>query len=1046
MAWSIFPVVDASGWSYKAALNELMRGFNERYLIRSNDTLEITTWPPGVTPWEFFYIDSVDADGLYVHADVDENGDPISWADSRWYNYTDPDPNFAFLPTFYDLCIYTGTEDQFDRLPEKMVRVPIVGNTETTLQLSQTLNDWVNGNVFSSLASLTGKKAWIMAQNNGDNNYPFWHDRWRLGFNDGSYWSIGTATSGNPSGVRFELHSYDRDIIANEFSSKYLYGYATDGDFYRTQINGNSESFGTSPRYCDLYLPSGVEFYQSLEIYNTSSNRYWPAQDAWPGLFRWYGGYMDYYMSHGADGSLQYESPIAATTIPMDIIPDITAFDTDAHTLFDELDAPADKWFAPHFYRSIRTLQKAIEDESSNWVEDKDHDGEKDIHNLTVAEAFNLAGINSFSTTATVGDTVSGQVDFSISLPSHGYGTDVYYTLLTHRDRVIFNGIMEDQSSTSVSFTVGGTYDDKTFTLIYSWGWTRESPKRVLALYDKSIFFPDYDDDEFDPQLVDAPTEEFPGYWDTYSKSTEYAEYNKYGNLIEGYGSFTVGDKAIYIGDNKYTGNILGFTEQISVDPSDLNPYINNGAFGDLPLATQTIHDASLTGTITSGNHRFLMDDSKDWWDPIWHSEQLGMPVHTGNATGGSLTTLIDTTKIGNGYWNEATGRFFDFIVILSSGVNAGLRVPCTDFDDTTATLTLRDEYLGAALQAGDGYEIREPTSYELNKWQDRELILYTASGTSYTTKILYSDDKSLHFEEIAEPVQVGWTYRINDIRVGHTVVRNSTGWEEDSSPQAREPDHLTRYGRNRRGDYTPALLLNQMYLMIDQLSALLHDFGWRSKGEQNTWAEDEYEDVFEEYYSDDGSIPHTYAERIAESDALGNTLWNNGSLSGPIEATPLSYVSTMSATLVSDHEGLIEGWPNGERIYAYPSGTGVPKVKSSTTNFYAMGGISILDPDETIIDTSSETPQVGTTYNNDLGLPFRLFQNLGSETSINDHRTLDVAVGGDISQLPSYDTPPDPVPLFDGSDPVSWLYTTASTSIDEKMVSSFRANMDYVT
>lgn len=1055
MAWSIFPVNDTSGWSYKAALNELMRAFNERYLIRSNDPLEITTWPPGITPWEFFYIDSVDADGLYVHADTDENGDPISWPISRWYNFVDPDPNFAFLPAFYDLCIYTGTEDQFDRLPEKMVRVPIVANTETTLQLGKTLNDWVNGNVFSSLASLVGKKAWIVAQNNGTNNYPFWHDRWRLGFNDGSYWSVGTATSGNPSGIRFELHSYDRDIVQNEFASKYLYGYATDGDLYRSQINGNSASFGTPTRYCDLYLPSGVEFNNSLEIYNSSSNRYWPAQDAWPGLFRWYGGYMDNYMSHGANGSLQYESPIAATSIPMDIIPDISALDIDAHTLFDELDAPADYWYAPHFYRSIRTLQKAIEDESTAWVEDTNHDNNPNIHNFTVAEAFEGAGINNYNTTAAVGSTTSGQVDFSINLPSHGFGTDVYYTLLTHRNVVIFSGIMENQSSTSVSFTVGESYDGKTFTLVYSWGWTREIPRRVLSLYDKSIFFPDYDDDEENPQLVDPPTEMFPGYWETYSKSTEYAEYDKRGFLQEGYGSFVPGQKAIYVGDNKYTGNILGFSEQISIDPSDYNPYINNGAFGDLPLATQAIHDASLTGTVTSGNHRFLIDNTKDWWDPIWHSEQPSMPVHTGNATGGSLTTLIDNTKIGNGYWDETTGRFFDFIVVFSSGVNAGLRVPCTNFDDTTATLTLREEYLGASIQAGDGYEIREPTSYELNKWQNRKLILNTGSGTSYNTTILYSDDQSLHFEEIAEPVQPGWTYQIVDIRVGHTVVRTSDGWEDDSRPQAREPDHLTRYGRNRRGDYTPALLLNEMYLMIDQLSALLHGYGWTAKGENNTWSPDgDIEIIFnytEPPFEIDG-IVYDWAEAwdVLENGrpSIGYTfgfreIWENGSATGPVDAAPTTATTTFNEDFFAGNTDGAATFANAAARYAYPSGNGVPVVKSSTTTFYARA--SSTDDAE----SATETEEAGVERNVNVfdpgltGLHFNTFTNIGSVTSSDSHR-VGARLGDPIEELPPFFKAPDLLQEA-GVIEIERRYNGYSI-FEEAMVSTFRANMDYVT
>jgi hypothetical protein len=242
------------------------------------------------------------------------------------------------------------------------------------------------------------------------------------------------------------------------------------------------------------------------------------------------------------------------------------------------------------------------------------------------------------------------------------------------------------------------------------------------------------------------------------------------------------------------TGGPYAATWAVTADPGGSPVLTGTYTF---PSAGAGRDAAYLTGDFTEDMDGYTVTFTFPY---VLHAE-------TGTATGGSATTLIDTTKDTTvkplACWWDPTrfpnGPYVGFVLEVTRATGSGSgtkvlnwRVPITNASSGASGVTLTFPALaGLAVQAGDTYEIREP-AYERDKWKGRTLSLINKFGTRYATIVTHSDDVTLFFDQAVvrsgnvtaaddgsdSTPAAGWTYTINEPRTGgvYEWVANSSG------------------------------------------------------------------------------------------------------------------------------------------------------------------------------------------------------------------------------------------------------------------------------
>jgi len=755
-------------------------------------------WPRHVWTPDGGIVESITATGL--------TDSTKAWSTSpkRWVSWT---TGADYDPINYDVCIGNSLDD-----PWKIVRVPITDNGADSLTFDD-ITSWVNSNSIASIASLEGKSYWIIRR--AGTGYPFWHERWPLRPNDHTIYR-GSVTSATTGGATVSGAGW----TVNQFAGKAFFGYAS-GIIQRVTIASNTTD--TLTWTTQSWTPGG-----EFEIQEGTGSFCWPGRRG-DAQWAWYRGHMKAAQTHLPNDTVAAKSePSQSVTVflgPLAEATELDTFDIDAVVDFQDESGDRDKFFCEHMYKTFRGLQVACEELSFSFIETRRWDGTayvdiewdaaKHLHVMRAAGMFRSAGINYHGTYSATVDG-SGDATFSVSglpTPSPNY---FYKITPSESDLILASGRASGSSLVVGGLTVGAS--------VRAWvakGWTRRMPKMFRYLYPRTWFEPDDDSG-----LVDPPTEDFPGSWHTNAASTHLVEYDDEGGIVEAV-AISNGDTARWVGDRWHDLGVAGASGGASADP--VNDYRVFGAARRRTAAKEAVIAGQTTGAAAAGDTTWLRTSSQDWYGTNWYTGGV-LKTHMGTATGGSTTTLTDTSMSGSSFWDGTTGRWVGHCIEIE--VSAGVWEPrvCTGYVAGTQTITVSPAW--SATASGKAYRIREP-KYELNRWKGRKLtIIDPAEPTTYTTTITGNNDTHLFFDAIADAVQSGWTFAIDNPRVGSVFTRTGGAWVIDSEPLGREPDVVERFGRFALNDYIGVHTLNDLYLAINALRALLLDASWDSRAD----------------------------------------------------------------------------------------------------------------------------------------------------------------------------------------------------------------------
>jgi hypothetical protein len=340
-------------------------------------------------------------------------------------------------------------------------------------------------------------------------------------------------------------------------------------------------------------------------------------------------------------------------------------------------------------------------------------------------------------------------------------------------------------------------------------------------------------------------TEDFPGTYVTNAASTSYAEYTKYGVQEESGGALKNGELVYYLADSfedPTTSSTDGGDATLRVIDVAFQGLPNDDTVSDFPRW----EDSDRAGTCTAGGSFYLEDNSQTWWCSASAS-------HTHSGTGGAgsnASTLIDTTKSSNGYWQQAN-RFVGMILeveldpVGAAGVYA--RSPITAYNSATQTASVSPAFSSTTF--GKSYRIREPGADPvsggiiLNLWAQRRLKVTRRSDSSvHYCNITYSDDTRVYFTSgaLGYTPLAGDAYEIIQIDPGLVVkydpsssdpLKTQSGW---TGPYAKgtKPTICTAYGKYRKRDYVGLHFWDEAYKAIDALRWIKAGFTWSSRAD----------------------------------------------------------------------------------------------------------------------------------------------------------------------------------------------------------------------
>ncbi len=924
--WVSWPPATGTDFQSYCYLIQLYQAIRERYWCLGRGAYPLRF---GNTSWGYGVITAItdNGDGTLTITDSGAN-----WADGtgscsghKFAGYScDGSP---WIPSDYDVMIELGqgplpaissSSSTPEREPNhttdyrRVFRTHINDNTTTTLNVEDTLKDYVTAGYVTSLSDFVGGAMWMIRTG----GY-WWADvgnpdlqRWPVMPNSWEY--IKGTGSGNigdkfiftkpdtnppdgspPSGwtvppFNYDLGGLDLLVYGNDGYLKRLDIYGIDNDTIWLHAKPSSSSGGSSSSSTSSSSSGTNLSGQFVVVENNAAAM--PERDAWH-PFWWYGGAIwDQRNAVGeshdpTDAFSEYKFPVDNViweeldctagpeschcrdyNHPCDSGPCPTygALDLDLWTDFDADCTPYDESFAPYLWRTLRSLQNEIINLAPSFIEKKSYSGYQGttIPPLEPARMFELDSTNAYRTTITcVGGycgcgsssssgagPFSGDAKLAAAFPVALEGTsfDCFFAVYDSNSVLMASGAgtyssggtVGGSSSSSSSGAAGPslsgsgiTTDHCGMTVVISLAWDRYIPREFLYMFPKCCFVPDDCPDGLggfnisyppapcnfcceDPDTNPGPVAEVDcckdcsgvGVWYNRDISLTYCEADEFGMVLPGAFNFIAGEYARYVGDN-WNHPFDGREVWTGQDDDAKRTWYDHFFRGQLKSASQESVTLQRQGQITDGGTFYLTDASKDWWD-LWHATGSNR-TDTGTATGGSTTTLIDTTKNAASpdypdgiacFWSEdrfagfGGGIWKQFILEVNfSGV--WIKRPITNGVAATQTLTVSPAFPGST--SGKQYRIREPKGGELNRWKGRKLRLYpipcfgssSSSGNShgasssssggdlayYEVTITYSDDKTL-FWDASESVaaEACWRYEIIEPEYG-TVWKFST-------------------------------------------------------------------------------------------------------------------------------------------------------------------------------------------------------------------------------------------------------------------------------
>lgn len=968
-----------------------------------------TSYFPGriVTPYWEGVVSSCTATTL-VDADSETDWTVTSpCTGSRFANYECPDADH--LPQFYDLILSADPNDQ-----RKFFRTPISANSTNELTFSDiTIHRDVYKQI-SGFSELNGKKYWIVPRGGGSGVSQWWHDRWLIPPSGAIDRGSSTAVDEN------EITDDTKDWTSHPPSGDIIF--SVTGALVRRSISGHTKTTITIGG--STVTPDGGSYYI------VPSGGVFVPRDPSPPL-RWYGGATESYVGIGPGGSTmsvrhpRYNVPWLQGPVECEEV-DHDAKDHDLFSEFDEQCSTPDRSYAPDYWRApIRASQCWLEAVSGNFVEDKDYDDELGILPLEPAYNFYLKSINSASSSATVS---SGSVTFSVSVPSPYTSIDLYFVLYDHRLRVVTNGTLT--TSGSITFNdINENLEGRSLTLVTSRSWTRKTERRIRYIYSREWLVAPRDDEG---GVITTPedTPDGTGVWVVEEPDTHNMEYDDDGFPVAGLEAVANGQSARYVGHNWDDAVIAGSSYQN--EPDDID-YIIHAEF--LLPADRAAYDDSKRAVAVSGS-AYHVTTNANWWTAG------SLRTESGTATGGSTTSLSDSSKSASNYWNPASGRWTTFIIEVEVEPDVWEPRPITGHSGTTLSWS---QPLSASA-SGKNYRIVEPEpESKKNRWKGRKVTI-NHDGTSVTRTISHSNDDTLFWTTALDfDVEAGDAITIDEIEPGEVVSRSSGEWQRATNSRKVVADVITRYGRARKGDFIWQGLFQELFDYRNNLTARRFDaLQWHANGESNWW--DYGLDLgfpalyFREPSGDQLSYDQAWQLNV---DYANNTWETFGAAAGPADdVSPRTWSSGYSGGIYLDDQGetMIEG---GNNYFAYPRATGLPTWKDSVATFYCMAGVgpSTDDPSETTRDGES-----GYSYDdNGTEFPFLRWSNLGNVGGDDETRELGTRIGTpDIAEIPAFEQPDDALITPHGSY-VAYNRWVGYIVLDECVVCSFKGSMTYV-
>lgn len=362
-------------------------------------------------------------------------------------------------------------------------------------------------------------------------------------------------------------------------------------------------------------------------------------------------------------------------------------------------------------------------------------------------------------------------------------------------------------SGGSATWTGGGNPIDDTmigYTLVYTLGEKRRIPRRVSVLYPVRHFVPEtaYDEENNPLGLADPPTSEFPGSYENVLPSTNGAEYDDNGWLVDS------GVPLINGTDYKYVGPQHPTTDD-PYDPNDplvMSPLTKyyDAAYSGRPTHESPLWQSTFSGVVTAVSGMQVKVDQHYW------PSSAGKVSYYSAVTSGGVDNSTCSGMSADGRWLQS-GRFdgMHFEVEISSG-NWEERMISTHI---TTALTFTSAFSGTTV--GKNFRLREPGGDGMGRsWvnflKGRKFAVTNPNGSAHTFKIAGNSDEFIYLVNDGSgfTIQAGASYEVQFFWPGVTVRWNAATSEFISPPgwvgqeKKKVPGIYTMYGLLRCGDY----------------------------------------------------------------------------------------------------------------------------------------------------------------------------------------------------------------------------------------------------
>jgi hypothetical protein len=737
------------------------------------------SFPRSCFHWSGGKIAAVTATTLQLESQPGEA--PVSWVTDRWID----NDGVAYYPSDYDVVIYR----RFESDPSDLIRAQISSNTSDTLTISD-IRDNVAFGIVEDLSELVGWDATIIKRN-GD----FYLTRWPE-WPGPSIKGNGSVTSGTTSTLTDTAQTWTTD----QFEDMDVLVVGTDGFWHRAQIISNTATVLTFDIMS--WTPNVGASFVVVEHLKKWRPNIVSGGEASTQI--WYRGTRNNVSTHvplegdllGEIGSLPLY-PRDTTTIltgeSCDEEEVVTIFDRDPWIEFDDqCNTPNDEPLNPNVAKSLRFCQTWMDIFAGTFYENKDHSGYEHIIHLSTAILLKNSLAHYVVTSV---DYVSSTEINVGSVTAPFYPHPCWYEIRN----ATTNELLADGAATLTSATVLQSSDfeptDDGHQITISLGRTRRIPREFRYMYEKTGFLPDFSG----PSIVIPPTDTDPGSWTTRAASNAYAEFNDHGTITDTV-ALVNGDFARYRGDNHGDPTLGDETPTDDIEYRD---------------AFFTGYRLTPSGIATEGDIWFFRDSSLNLFGGVLRTE-------TGTATGGSTTSLSDSTKAGTGLWNTATGRWNNFIVEVETSAGVWERRPVLTTTYGSGTLTWTKALSTTAN--GKAYRIYEP-AHILNDWKNRTLRITEDDGTTtHDVTITHNDNDTFYYADQAFTVDVGWTCEVLERQPGTTWERSSGSWIEPTGEFSGEnqtkipPTIVTRYGWVMNGDYFGEHVMDEIVQSLKEL------------------------------------------------------------------------------------------------------------------------------------------------------------------------------------------------------------------------------------